>query len=206
MQAWCHYANDVVKCWDIQDNNFAQQDFQCFKQANFVELFEKKLKFFSKFLINNFFVFNRPTTTRIYLFNSFESKFLKNIILHPVITIIIIIIIILIIITTINTQVKKLFLSDMTLLCNNIIIIITIITITTINTTITTINIQVKKLFLSDMTLLCNNNRENRRTVLQMSVWQVAIFCYVVLHYNVMLWNVMGILYHHTVSLADIVL
>ena len=32
---------------------------------------------------------------------------------------------------------------------------------------------QVKKLFLSDMTLLCNNNRENRRTVLQMSVWQV---------------------------------
>ena len=23
------------------------------------------------------------------------------------------------------------------------------------------------------MTLLCNNNRENRRTVLQMSVWQV---------------------------------
>lgn len=32
----------------------------------------------------------------------------------------------------------------------------------------------VKKLFLSDMTLLCNNNRENRRTVLQMSVWQVS--------------------------------
>ena len=29
---------------------------------------------------------------------------------------------------------------------------------------------EVKKLFLSDMTLLCNNNRENRRTVLQMSV------------------------------------
>lgn len=32
---------------------------------------------------------------------------------------------------------------------------------------------EVKKLFLSDMTLLCNNNRDNRRTVLQMSVWQV---------------------------------
>ena len=32
----------------------------------------------------------------------------------------------------------------------------------------------VKKLFLSDMTLLCNSNRENRRTVLQMSVWQVS--------------------------------
>ncbi|XP_026679980.1 neurobeachin-like [Diaphorina citri] len=33
--------------------------------------------------------------------------------------------------------------------------------------------LEVKKLFLSDLTLLCNNNRENRRTVLQMSVWQV---------------------------------
>ena len=33
--------------------------------------------------------------------------------------------------------------------------------------------LEVKKLFLSDMTLLCNNNRDNRRTVLQMSVWQV---------------------------------
>lgn len=33
--------------------------------------------------------------------------------------------------------------------------------------------LEVKKLFLSDMTLLCSNNRENRRTVLQMSVWQV---------------------------------
>merc|ERR1740128_222333 len=32
--------------------------------------------------------------------------------------------------------------------------------------------LEVKKMFLSDMTLLCNNNRENRRTVLQMSVWQ----------------------------------
>ena len=34
---------------------------------------------------------------------------------------------------------------------------------------------QVKKMFLSDMTLLCNNNRENRRTVLQMSVWQASL-------------------------------
>lgn len=34
--------------------------------------------------------------------------------------------------------------------------------------------LEVKKLFLSDMTLLCSNNRENRRTVLQMSVWQVS--------------------------------
>lgn len=37
--------------------------------------------------------------------------------------------------------------------------------------------LEVKKLFLSDMTLLCNNNRENRRTVLQMSVWQVTWTC-----------------------------
>jgi hypothetical protein len=29
---------------------------------------------------------------------------------------------------------------------------------------------EVKKLFLSDMTLLCNNNRENRRTVLQVNL------------------------------------
>ena len=34
--------------------------------------------------------------------------------------------------------------------------------------------VQVKRLFLSDMTLLCSTNRENRRTVLQMSVWQVS--------------------------------
>ena len=33
--------------------------------------------------------------------------------------------------------------------------------------------LEVKKVFLSDMTILCNNNRDNRRTVLQMSVWQV---------------------------------
>lgn len=36
--------------------------------------------------------------------------------------------------------------------------------------------LEVKKLFLSDMTILCSNNRENRRTVLQMSVWQVSNF------------------------------
>ena len=32
--------------------------------------------------------------------------------------------------------------------------------------------LDIKKIFLTDMTLLCSNNRENRRTVLQMSVWQ----------------------------------
>ncbi|XP_064610079.1 neurobeachin-like isoform X2 [Liolophura sinensis] len=35
---------------------------------------------------------------------------------------------------------------------------------------------EVKKVFLSDLTILCNNNRENRRTVLQMSVWQEWLF------------------------------
>lgn len=33
---------------------------------------------------------------------------------------------------------------------------------------------EVKKLFLSDMTLLCNNNRENRRTVLQVCITDCA--------------------------------
>ncbi|KAK6172415.1 hypothetical protein SNE40_016068 [Patella caerulea] len=35
---------------------------------------------------------------------------------------------------------------------------------------------EVKKTFLSDLTILCNNNKENRRTVLQMSVWQDWLF------------------------------
>merc|ERR1712106_685950 len=43
---------------------------------------------------------------------------------------------------------------------------------------------EVKKLFLSDMTLLCNNNRENRRTVLQMSVWQEWLISLAVIHPN----------------------
>ncbi|KAL3880049.1 hypothetical protein ACJMK2_032321, partial [Sinanodonta woodiana] len=34
----------------------------------------------------------------------------------------------------------------------------------------------VKRIFLSDLTILCNNNKENRRTVLQMSVWQDWLF------------------------------
>nr|XP_040571120.1 neurobeachin-like isoform X3 [Lepeophtheirus salmonis] len=41
---------------------------------------------------------------------------------------------------------------------------------------------EVKKLFLSDMTLLCNNNRENRRTVLQMSVWQEWLISLAYIH------------------------
>ncbi|XP_052674845.1 neurobeachin-like isoform X3 [Crassostrea angulata] len=35
---------------------------------------------------------------------------------------------------------------------------------------------EVKRCFLSDLTILCNNNRDNRRTVLQMSVWQDWLF------------------------------
>ncbi|XP_052793628.1 neurobeachin-like isoform X3 [Mya arenaria] len=36
--------------------------------------------------------------------------------------------------------------------------------------------LEVKKKFLSDLTILCSNNKENRRTVLQMSVWQDWLF------------------------------
>ncbi|KAK7469905.1 hypothetical protein BaRGS_00036068 [Batillaria attramentaria] len=36
--------------------------------------------------------------------------------------------------------------------------------------------LEVKKKFLSDLTVLCNNNKDNRRTVLQMSVWQDWLF------------------------------
>lgn len=42
--------------------------------------------------------------------------------------------------------------------------------------------IEVKKLFLSDMTVLCNGNRENRRTVLQMSVWQEWLIAMAYIH------------------------
>lgn len=31
---------------------------------------------------------------------------------------------------------------------------------------------EVKKVFLNDLIVLCSNSRDNRRTVLQMSVWQ----------------------------------
>ncbi|XP_053400196.1 neurobeachin-like isoform X2 [Mercenaria mercenaria] len=36
--------------------------------------------------------------------------------------------------------------------------------------------LEVKRVFLSDLTILCKNNKENRRTVLQMSVWQDWLF------------------------------
>ncbi|XP_013420037.2 neurobeachin [Lingula anatina] len=35
---------------------------------------------------------------------------------------------------------------------------------------------EVKKVFLSDLMILCNNNKDNRRTILQMSVWQDWLF------------------------------
>ena len=40
----------------------------------------------------------------------------------------------------------------------------------------------VKRIFLTDMTLLCNVSRENRRTVLQMSVWQEWLISMTYIH------------------------
>lgn len=42
--------------------------------------------------------------------------------------------------------------------------------------------LEVKKLFLSDMTLLCNVNKDNRRTILQMSVWQEWLIAMAYIH------------------------
>ncbi|XP_028967428.1 neurobeachin [Galendromus occidentalis] len=41
---------------------------------------------------------------------------------------------------------------------------------------------EVKRLFLSDLSLLCNATRENRRTVLQMSVWQEWLIALAYVH------------------------
>ncbi|KAG1688833.1 Neurobeachin [Nymphon striatum] len=68
--------------------------------------------------------------------------------------------------------------------------------------------IDVKKLFLSDMTLLCNNNRENRRTVLQMSVWQEWLiglaYVYPRTHEEVkisdMVYSLFRMLLHHAIK------
>merc|ERR1711892_662321 len=67
---------------------------------------------------------------------------------------------------------------------------------------------EVKKLFLSDMTLLCNNNRENRRTVLQMSVWQEWLISLAVIHPNTeeehkisdMVFSLFRMLLHHAIK------
>ena len=42
--------------------------------------------------------------------------------------------------------------------------------------------LEVKKLFLSDIINLCTNNRDNRRTILQMSVWQEWLIAMTYIH------------------------
>ncbi|KAL3192188.1 hypothetical protein MRX96_059169 [Rhipicephalus microplus] len=68
--------------------------------------------------------------------------------------------------------------------------------------------IEVKKLFLSDVTLLCNNNRENRRTVLQMSVWQEWLVAMAYIHprngeeqkISDMVYSLFRMLLHHAIK------
>ncbi|KAI8127766.1 Neurobeachin [Lucilia cuprina] len=68
--------------------------------------------------------------------------------------------------------------------------------------------IEVKKLFLSDMTLLCNSNRENRRTVLQMSVWQEWLIAMAYIHpknteeqkISDMVYSLFRMLLHHAIK------
>lgn len=68
--------------------------------------------------------------------------------------------------------------------------------------------IEVKKLFLSDMTILCNNNRENRRTVLQMSVWQEWLIALAYIHpknteeqkISDMVYSLFRMLLHHAIK------
>ena len=68
--------------------------------------------------------------------------------------------------------------------------------------------IDVKKLFLSDMTLLCNSNRENRRTVLQMSVWQEWLIAMAYIHpknteeqkISDMVYSLFRMLLHHAIK------
>ncbi|XP_064555038.1 neurobeachin isoform X10 [Drosophila montana] len=68
--------------------------------------------------------------------------------------------------------------------------------------------IEVKKLFLQDMTLLCNNNRENRRTVLQMSVWQEWLIAMAYIHpknteeqkISDMVYSLFRMLLHHAIK------
>ncbi|KAK2577077.1 hypothetical protein KPH14_005888 [Odynerus spinipes] len=68
--------------------------------------------------------------------------------------------------------------------------------------------LEVKKLFLSDMTLLCNNNRENRRTVLQMSIWQEWLIAMAYIHpknteeqkISDMVYSLFRMLLHHAIK------
>ncbi|XP_023212036.1 neurobeachin-like isoform X1 [Centruroides sculpturatus] len=67
---------------------------------------------------------------------------------------------------------------------------------------------EVKKLFLSDMTLLCNNNKDNRRTVLQMSVWQEWLIAMAYIHPHCaeeqkisdMVYSLFRMLLHHAIK------
>ncbi|GFU03376.1 neurobeachin [Nephila pilipes] len=67
---------------------------------------------------------------------------------------------------------------------------------------------ETKKLFLSDMTLLCNNNKENRRTVLQMSVWQEWLIAMAYIHpqnaeeqkLSDMVYSLFRMLLHHAIK------
>ena len=52
------------------------------------------------------------------------------------------------------------------------------------------------------MTLLCNNNRENRRTVLQMSVWQVAFFHHIVILLFYCSFTILSYCYSQSVMLS----
>lgn len=68
--------------------------------------------------------------------------------------------------------------------------------------------LEVKKLFLSDMTLLCNTHRENRRTVLQMSVWQEWLIALAYIHpksteeqkTSDMVYSLFRMLLHHAIK------
>uniref|UniRef100_A0A8D8UFC3 Neurobeachin n=1 Tax=Cacopsylla melanoneura TaxID=428564 RepID=A0A8D8UFC3_9HEMI len=68
--------------------------------------------------------------------------------------------------------------------------------------------LEVKKLFLSDLTMLCNNNRENRRTVLQMSVWQEWLIAMAYIHpksadeqkISEMVYSLFRMLLHHAIK------
>ncbi|KAF2368096.1 protein of unknown function DUF4704 [Trinorchestia longiramus] len=68
--------------------------------------------------------------------------------------------------------------------------------------------LEVKKLFLSDMTILCNNNRDNRRTVLQMSVWQEWLIALAYIHprsseeqkISDMVYSLFRMLLHHAIK------
>ncbi|XP_050442787.1 neurobeachin isoform X2 [Adelges cooleyi] len=68
--------------------------------------------------------------------------------------------------------------------------------------------LEVKKIFLSDMTILCSNNRENRRTVLQMSVWQEWLIAMAYIHPRTceeqkvsdMVYNLFTMLLHHAIK------